>query len=118
MLATATAAEIAWAAGLFEGEGCARVRRDGRHKTAWPTVNLRMRDEEPVREFARIMDFGNIRLNPSLKENWSAMWCWESASKRDIPGMASLLPWLSPRRTEQLQLALDACTLAQHADKL
>lgn len=109
--------QIAWAAGLFEGEGCARARKlDKRHTYPQPQpyVNLRMCDEEPVREFARIMGFGNVnrRKNGSGLPHHRDLWCWESGSKGDIPRMAVLLPLLSPRRQVQLRAALDVCVFA------
>lgn len=110
-----TEAEIAWAAGLFEGEGCARTRGDLRTRGDYlsPYVALRMCDEEPVRQFAAIVGFGHVnrRKNGSGLPHHRDLWCWESGSKRDVPKLAVLLPWLSPRRRAAVQAAIDACTL-------
>lgn len=107
-----TKAEIAWAAGLFEGEGCARVRRDRRtHDYISPYVNLRMTDEGPVREFARIVGFGHInrRKNGSGLPHHKDLWCWESGSKQDVPRMKILLPYLFSRRKAAVEAAIEAC---------
>ncbi len=44
----------AWAAGLFEGEGCI-TRCNGR-----PRLSLRMTDEEAVRRFAEVVGVGKV----------------------------------------------------------
>lgn len=44
----ASEAEIAWAAGLFEGEGCALVRSDKRRRADERTQSLAGEEEEII----------------------------------------------------------------------
>lgn len=115
-----TEAEIAWAAGLFEGEGCARVREDIRNERLWlgPYFSLRMKDEEPVRAFHAIVGFGNVRhANQWRADRYGKIWAWESGSKRDAHKMEMLLPWLSPRRRAAVEAALEVAVFGDPAVK-
>jgi hypothetical protein len=46
--------DIAWAAGLFEGEGCAT------HSSGRPRLQLKMVQEESVRRFGRVVGVGRV----------------------------------------------------------
>lgn len=53
---------IAWAAGLFEGEGCISqtVSFRGEKEYRYPVAKLAMIDEDTVRKFANIVKVGKI----------------------------------------------------------
>jgi hypothetical protein len=54
--------ELAWAAGLFEGEGSfflTTIRKNGK-EYVYPTAALRMTDEDSVLRFQRIIGFGTV----------------------------------------------------------
>ena len=61
---TASAEEIAWAAGLFEGEGSIYPSGSG------VRLALKMTDEEPIRRFAKIVKRGSV-YGPYSYERWS-----------------------------------------------
>jgi hypothetical protein len=90
------AEEIAWAAGLFEGEGCV-TEIDGRF-----TLALNNTDEEVVRRFEEIVRLGRI-YGPY--ENSSSdgfrrkpFWAWVAKDESALDVMQMLAPWLSTRR--------------------
>jgi hypothetical protein len=56
----ASAEEIAWAAGLFEGEGS--ITRFGRSGKFDLRVSLNMTDEDVVRRFDAIVDRGKVSM--------------------------------------------------------
>lgn len=110
--------EIAWAAGLFEGEGCARVRLNGASVFKTPTASLGMTDEYPVRRFHEIVGFGHVRTEARKTPNPRArtLWRWESSSKVDLPKFAAFLPWLSPRRREAVEAMIAVCIKADRTE--
>lgn len=90
------AAWIAWAAGLYEGEGCIYLNN------GYPRLTLGMTDEEPVLWFAQIVEIGfyGPHDNGPNKPSWSATTSDRTAIERIQTMMA---PYLSPRRTEQFE---------------
>lgn len=64
-----TEVEIAWAAGLFEGEGCitASTRSDGYVK--YVSIQLVMCDLDVVMKFARIVGIENVKTYAGVTKN-------------------------------------------------
>lgn len=94
--------EIAWAAGLFEGEGCFTVSLS-QGKYASPRVKLRSTDEDVVRRFHSIMGLGAVREEPyfSRKSGYKTQWEWYARSSEVIRAIDLLLPWMGERRTQR-----------------
>jgi hypothetical protein len=105
MKATETA--IAWAAGLFEGEGCfnltvhkaSKVRR-----RPYPRAQLRMTDHDVVERFASVVEHGSITgpykcKNPKHLAFWN--WCWGGRAAMDWM-WANFGPFLHKRRRAKL----------------
>lgn len=99
-----TIEEIAWAAGLFEGEGTCCVVRNGKSLRA--TVELTSTDEDVVRKFHRIMGCGKLtcRDRPPNKPAWK--WYAYSAGIV-IEVLTVLLPFLGERRTKEAEVVLE-----------
>ena len=100
--------ELAWAAGLFEGEGCISVSRRGdRPSPAWVLV-LGMTDEDAVRAFHCIVGVGTVYCRKEIPNHCRAMWIWRCGSRNDIAYvLASFLPFLNKRRTAKAREALN-----------
>jgi hypothetical protein len=89
--------ELAWASGLFEGEGCITsflpVRSRYQSRIA---LSLSMTDEDTVRRFARALNMGNVhgpyqraRANrPGLKKPY---WVWQAASFEQAQASIAML---------------------------
>src|SRR4051812_7873246 len=96
----ATEAEIAWAAGLFEGEGCiSYIRPWGREPDI--QVALVMTDEDVVRRFDEIVDRGHVYdpyHPPSAGPRRKPFWRWAAIGDPAHDVVDLLGPWLSPRR--------------------
>lgn len=75
-----SAVDLAWAAGLFEGEGCFSVSRT---QTGRPHLDMRlaMKDEDIVKRFHSIATFGScyFKVAPSLS---SPLWEWHASRWR------------------------------------
>lgn len=99
--------EIAWAAGLFEGEGCMAVYQTKYGAKIQPQVRLAMKDADVVERFATIVGCGHLRSVPA-KGNCSPMREWyvyEAVKVREVIGL--LLPFFGDRRRAKALEVLD-----------
>lgn len=114
MTLTDTSSELAWAAGLFEGEGhiglYAYPPSDRRAGLFHRSLVLAMCDEDVVKRFHRTVGVGRLRQvpPPRNKPAWQPSWRWECSRWDEIePMLRSFLPWLGQRRalraTEMLE---------------
>lgn len=96
--------DLAWTAGLYEGEGTVYLINGRR----WPVVQLGMTDREPLGRLRRIWG-GRLNgpySNPKRPQD-KPMWRWSFTGRAAILTFFELL-WddLSPRRQEQASRAL------------
>ena len=88
--------DIAWAAGLIEGEGCP-------HYNGSPRLSLAMTDEDVVRRFAGLFG-GNVarrdRVNPKATK---PVFVWSACGKRAIGAMLTLYSLLGSRRRAKIR---------------
>lgn len=99
--------EIAWAAGLFEGEGCFSHGGD----PSAPRVQMRlgMCDRDVVERFARIVGVGRIALRAAQpQKNQREFWDWGVSGDDAVALAERLLPFLGERRTRRGHETLDA----------
>ncbi len=91
--------QLAWAAGLFEGEGCLSFTRRPNGSLRNAQAILRMTDEDTVRSFQQALGFGTIYAYPKRREHWKPTWDWK-ASTFELFQMTVILlwPWLKSRR--------------------
>lgn len=94
---------IAWAAGLFEGEGCIRTTPE----TA--QLSLAMSDEDVVRRFLAVIGIGAVygptvdKRKPTYKPMWK--WCVGGSAKVQAV-LAALWAFLGERRKKKAELAI------------
>lgn len=92
--------ELAWAAGLFEGEGCISLSRPKNSKnSAYPTAAIGMTDKEPIERFFRAVSIG--RLQGPYKKSGSRkdVWEWRAHGLEQVEQVLALFwRYLSPRR--------------------
>lgn len=97
-----TEAEIAWAAGVFEGEGHITNRPYKDRKGTQRVLRLRMTDKDVVDRFQRIVDCGQ-RYGPfkdDCKRN-KPIHDWQCTKWSEIERVLNaFLPWLGERRRE------------------
>ena len=99
--------DIAYIAGLFDGEGCVQCKqhivKKKKHKgpgtrksKEWRiTMEMSMTDESIIRWVHEILEVGTVNLNiknksPSSKPHWKDQWRWR-CSHRDALSVAKLL---------------------------
>ena len=92
--------DIAWAAGLFEGEGCISVGSK-RRPTHAPRVSLSTTDEDVVRRFAVIVRCGRVS-GPHRKGKYKPFWLWKTGTFEHFQYIVCLLwYWLCNRRRQR-----------------
>jgi hypothetical protein len=92
---------VAWAAGLFEGEGYVHARKDGGTE-----IGLEMCDEDVVRRFAQIVGVGNVTARAERK-GWQAAYAWRSSDRWDVADvLQTLRPFMGRRRKRKADEAL------------
>ena len=80
---------IAWASGLFEGEGTVRRK-----------LEIEMTDKDVITKFWDIVNCGNVyyRERPNVKPTWR----WAVGNKKDVKKcLALMLPFFGNRRAYQ-----------------
>lgn len=100
-----TDAELAWAAGFFEGEGCfsftKQVRKDGTYSIS-QRLDLSQKGNngrDLCERFRLIVGFGYLYHTVKVD-----MWKWACTEKDCVQRLLNLLqPWLSPRRIQRAQ---------------
>ncbi len=95
--------EIAWAAGLFEGEGCFHISRptgDRAGRSPVPNAYLAMADFDAVRRFRSIVGVGTLteRTFDGKRAHWKTQLMWRTAGEGASTVANLLLPFLCERR--------------------
>jgi len=98
--------EVAWAAGLWEGEGCFTYHTNPGHT---PRCRLQMTDEAVVRRFHAAVGFGKVygpyqNKAPIASGVRKVTWCWDARGAEDMRRLLELLrPGLSERRIKRAE---------------
>lgn len=110
-----SAVEVAWVAGLLEGEGTfwtkTRTRGDARYR--YPVVGMTMTDEDVIRRLHEVTGAGNVHgpFKPPEHDGYKrkARWQWQVTAADDaVALMAAIREHMGKRRGEAIDLALSA----------
>lgn len=94
--------ESAWAAGLFEGEGCRTANRGK------PRLQLKMVHEESVRRFRDALEVGKVYgpYGPYASQlGQKPYWMWVAEGNDMEAAIRLMTPWLSAWALERLNAA-------------
>jgi hypothetical protein len=87
---------VAWAAGIFEGEGCV-TDVNGRF-----ALLVKNTDEWVIRRFHGIVEVGTVygpyRNSEADGHRRKPFWTWSAYEEDALDAMQMLAPWLSKRR--------------------
>lgn len=93
--------EIAWLAGLLEGEGCFSFEPG---KLA---VTLAMTDRDVVERAAAITGVGTVISRRRTKPDRKDQWVWRTRRLRDAAGIMQMIaPYMGARRRSRIEEAL------------
>jgi hypothetical protein len=94
--------KLAWAAGLFEGEGCfsGQAHVNGVVGRRSVRAQVKMSDRDRVELFASIVDVGRVHAcKPSPFASHKPVFQWRVTSFEEVQHVVAILwPWLGPRR--------------------
>jgi hypothetical protein len=102
--------EIAYASGLFEGEGSvgyycypSRRHKGGKHQFS---AKVEMTDLEPLQRFRDAVGMGTIIGPYKHAAGTKVHWSWRTGRSDDVLRLFDLMaPYLSPRRIAQFEKA-------------
>ena len=105
----ANSEEMAWLAGLLEGEGSFGLKMSGKGPAAVrnvPVVKVAMKDLDVIHKAHAVAGFGTVA---TCKPNSSGcvMHVWQSVDRERVPQLLrELLPWMGSRRGEAIREVL------------
>lgn len=100
--------DIAWVAGIIEGEGT--FGYNGRKETTTSSkVQVIMTDEDIIRRLQSVTGMGRVSgPHGPYKPGYLPTWCWAIRVKRDLARIfLAIYPLLGERRREQLQVCVE-----------
>lgn len=107
--------DVAWAAGLFEGEGCITLTRPtfqkkrGVSRYAYYRLILQMSDEDVVIRFMQIVGEGRISIVTPKITNHKIGYRWGCSDRDGVEKILNmLLPFLGERRSARARECLEA----------
>jgi len=97
--------DLAWASGLFEGEGTAGAVKQRNRLYARAKVN--MTDQDRVARFREVLGTGNLYGPYQQPNGWKDQWVIQWEGLEQVQALACMLwPWLGPRRRQQFVNAI------------
>lgn len=100
-------ADLAWAAGLFEGEGTVTRKRGKGTAHRWQAAVI-MTDEDVLRKFSEVVGIGRF-YGPYQPKNPAAkpIWRWTTTKKDEVEKLFGLIgAWLGERRRAKFELSI------------
>lgn len=93
-----SAPEVAWIAGILEGEGCWTAHND---RTSW-LVAVRMTDQDIIERLYRITGVGRVTREESSRGHKTA-WTWAVSARPHREWLTTIVwPWLGVRRRQRI----------------
>ena len=106
--------DLAWVAGLLEGEGSFMIRTNGT-----PKIQCQMTDEDVILKL-QAMCGGNVyfseRTVEQKEKKWKDTWSWIIQGKDASDLMKLLLPLMGERRSQKIRDVLNA--YSSHKDRV
>lgn len=96
--------QIAWAAGLFEGEGCFHLRHKKANWRAMLEMTISMTDLDVLERFHAVSEVGGIRPRRARNSapHWKHQFTWRCSGSAALGLAARIEPYLCSRRKAKL----------------
>jgi len=95
----------AWAAGLFEGEGCITAERRSGNRKMRLVLSVSSTDHDVLERFHAVVAAGKI-FGPYQRGHLKPHWIWHCSQLPDVERICDLLrPFLGQRRCEAIDRA-------------
>jgi len=103
--------QIAWASGLFEGEGCV-FKATTKNKHA--RLEIKLTDEDVLQRFLKIVGYGKIYGSYWAKKSTKPYWSWQcNKDQETIEVLKLLYPYLGTRRKNRVK---EICSIERLAE--
>ena len=101
-------AEIAWAAGLFEGEGCIYFFRQKHHVLTHVRMSIQMTDPDVLDKFCQFVECGKVGPQRRYgREHHKPAYVWQISNRPDIERLLlAFKPWFGQRRNAKADVVL------------
>jgi hypothetical protein len=96
-----TESEIAWLAGIYEGEGCCKIS-SGRAIG----VEIVMTDEDIIQRLHELTGVGYVHTLAQRNEKYKQVYKWNVGSADAVEFLTTILPWLGKRRSIRAKNAI------------
>lgn len=96
-----TREDLAWVAGIYEGEGCLSLRDNGyKGNNKYVTMRICMTDKDILDRVARIIGMGDVKLiTPPSRAGKKPMYEWKLGRwDQWYPFVMAIFQWLGERR--------------------
>lgn len=101
-----TSEEIAWVAGILEGEGCFDYQQSNPEKR-WPQVRVEMTDKDIILRVQEITG-GNVRFVKRYKPHHQDTWLLHIRTAKLVqPLLESIYPFMGQRRQSKIKAMID-----------
>lgn len=96
-----TEAEVAWLAGIYEGEGSCSITTGRAIR-----IEIVMTDKDIIERLQTITGVGTIQTLPPRKTNHKEAYRWGIGGINAVVFFESVMPWLGQRRKQRAQDAI------------
>lgn len=105
-----TPEEIAWLAGLLDGEGCFDFHMNSKSGRKFPRIRIQMKDLDVIKRVKDVMGGGQICKETGRKKNHSTTYILRQCKRDELAVILPLiLPWMSKRRAERIKEMIEWC---------
>lgn len=99
--------EIAWVAGLFEGEGCVTINYHRKNGLPYVRVSLGMTDADVIEKLHQIVGAGTIDYNKVRPNRTKRMICWRLGKRYEtLNFLSAIAPEMGIRRRAKIEEAI------------
>lgn len=96
--------DIAWMAGIIEGEGCIRTRRGLN-----PSVVVEMTDKDIIDRLHFINNGGSVSERKKKQDHHKQSWSWSLCSRQEVARLLlAIYPLMGQRKQHQISECTDA----------
>jgi len=102
-----TDTDLAWAAGIIDGEGClsmnrqrASTRKDLRTDTFRPLLKVTMGHRETIERLFEMFQVGSVQNHVARSKKVNASWTWLCQCAQVWPPLEQVFPYLLTKREE------------------
>ena len=100
--------EVAWAGGLFEGEGSLNLKTR-KNSTPWPRAIVTSTDLDVLERFQAAIGVGHIN-GPYFRGHHKPYWQWQTSKRAAVKYVITTLwPYLGERRRSAATRLLEVC---------